>query len=114
MLAIPLAARASPASITEQVREALQDVEAVVVMPAFRALLAEMNRLPPKDRSAFVDSVVLNHKERAKRGVMVPDDMIIQRTIFADGRPTLFCVTKHLPIGNPWKKVTVTFDNTPK
>jgi len=37
--------------------------------------------------------------------------MLIQRSEFADQRPTLFCVSKVLPLAYPWHKITVTFDS---
>ena len=35
----------------------------------------------------------------------------MQRSEFADQRPTLFCVTKMLGLAYPWQKVTITFDS---
>jgi hypothetical protein len=42
---------------------------------------------------------------------VVPHDIIFQRSAFSDNRPSLFCMTKYLPDGIGWKKVTITFDN---
>lgn len=93
------------------VKAALADVERFVESPPFRVILDELWSIPPHRRPAFVASVILDQEERALRGVRVPDDLIVQRSTFSDGRPTLFCVTKLLPAHLQWKKVTVTYDN---
>ncbi len=54
-------------------------------------------------------NVVINKDELVARGISVPEGMTVQRSAFADGRPTLFCVTKYLP--DRMRKVTITFDN---
>lgn len=68
-------------------------------------------RLPPDERASLVSEVVLDPGARASRGITVPAGLVIQRSTFADARPTLFCVAKHLPRNLGWKKVTITFDN---
>ncbi len=106
---------ADPGQSTEQIRSVIQEgIEQVgefTATPAFQALLDELYDLPDQERPAFVQDVVLNPAERARRGIDVPADMLIQRSEFADQRPTLFCVSKVLPLAYPWHKVTVTFDS---
>ncbi len=41
----------------------------------------------------------------------MPIGLSLQRTQFADERPTLFAIVKHVEIG-PWRKLTITVDNT--
>jgi hypothetical protein len=77
----------------------------------FRALLDEMWNLPKEHRAEWVRQVILSDEALAARGIVVPAGMTLQRSAFADNRPTLFCVTKHLPPGLHWHKVTITFDN---
>jgi hypothetical protein len=74
-------------------------------------VLAEMAALDEDARSNFVVDELLEPTRRADRDLVVPNGMQIQRSQFADGRPTLFCVSKVLPLAYPWHKVTITFDN---
>jgi hypothetical protein len=92
-------------------KAALDDIYEFVSTAPFQALLEEMWALPLADRPSFVSSVVLSEEQRQLRGVHVPDRLIVQRSAFSDGRPTLFCVTKALPPDLHWKKVTITYDN---
>lgn len=105
------AERGSPDHIRLVIREGLEEIARFVATPSFRALLDEMYALPKDERPTFVSDVVLDFQQRARRRITVPDDMVIQRSKFADGRPTLFCVTKVLPLAYPWHKVTMTFDS---
>lgn len=77
----------------------------------FRILLSELYDQPAKERPKFVEQVILNEAELARRGVQVPQGLIIQRSAFKDQRPTLFCVTEKTPKGSLWEKTTFTFDN---
>ncbi len=84
-----------------------------VTMPAFKVIIDECASLHPQERPAFVLSVLLNKEELERRGVHVPDGILIQRSAFGDRRPTLFCVKKYLPekYSNVWQNVNLTFDN---
>jgi hypothetical protein len=73
--------------------------------------LRELYGLPEEDRADYVLNVLLSPQEQERRGITIPPGMVIQRSAFRDNRPTLFCVTQHLPPDLGWQKVTVTFDN---
>jgi hypothetical protein len=88
---------------------ALEDIYAFIQADAFQNLLEELWAQEPSQRLAFVDEVILSDRERRRRNVFVPDGMAVQKSHFADHRPTLFCVSKKLA-REPWK-VTITFDN---
>jgi hypothetical protein len=98
-----------PRWLGEQVRSATTDIAYFVNTEEFQSLLAELYSKPVSERHDFVRNVIINKDELATRGISVPDGMTVQRSAFADGRPTLFCVTKYLPGGK--RKVTITFDN---
>jgi hypothetical protein len=76
----------------------------------FCGLYAEMLELPEALRPEFVNSVWLRPEVLARRGIKMPAGICIQRSQFADRRPTLFCVTM-IMAGDSWKKITITFDN---
>lgn len=90
----------------------LDDIIDFVTTPAFRAVVDELNDQPASAWPDFVESVLLDDAELERRGVTVPEDVLIQRSSFGDGRPTLFCVVKYLPeeYRDLWAKMTVTFD----
>lgn len=90
---------------------ALGEIKNFVLTPEFQALLTEMYKLPPHLRYEFVELVWLDEDVLRARGLEKPEGLLIQRSEFADKRPTLFCVTKTLPPGLGWHKVTITFDN---
>jgi hypothetical protein len=98
-----------PLWLGEHVRSATTEVAEFVATEEFQALVAELYSKPVSERFAFVRDVAIDKDKLAKRGVSVPEGMTVQRSTFADGRPTLFCVSKYLPDGK--RKVTVTFDN---
>jgi hypothetical protein len=94
----------------EEVEASLNEINELVKTPQFQELLAEMRALPTEElRYRFVRDVVMNKGTLTERGITVPDTMIVQRSVFMDGRPTLFCVTKYL--SDRQQKVTVTFDD---
>lgn len=101
----------SPAMIAEEIRAALAEISDFVQTPPFAALLAELWALPQEQRKVFVRDVLIDSAELRRRDVVVPAGLVVQRSAFRDRRPTLFCVTKHLPPGLLWEKVTITFDN---
>jgi hypothetical protein len=77
----------------------------------FINIVKECFALPERLRHEFVELVLLSTEQLSARGVHIPHGLRIQRSYFADRRPTLFCVTCALPDGCGWKKVTMTFDN---
>lgn len=95
------------------VQEALEDVISFVQTEEFQGVLQELHETPTTEKPKFVVDILLSDKELEKRGISVPEGLLIQRSTFADNRPTLFCVSKKLPHGCLWEKVTVTFDNPP-
>nr|BFD88338.1 hypothetical protein StreXyl84_77390 [Streptomyces sp. Xyl84] len=97
--------------IAQEIRSALSEVIAFICSPQMESVMKEFASLPQHERAKYVTDVLINPEEIRRRGVEVPPDMIIQRSAFKDERPTLFCVTKHLPPDLGWEKVTVTFDN---
>ncbi len=101
----------APEVIAHHIKAGINEIIDFVMTEPFKELLAEMAGVPAADRPRFVLEVVLNEDERVARGVFVPDHMLIQRSTFHDGRPTLFCVSALTPLSYPWRKVTVTFDN---
>ncbi|ESZ50931.1 hypothetical protein ACYG9R_06650 [Mesorhizobium sp. RSR565B] len=94
-----------------EIKELQSHLVDFVCQEPFKKLLQEIYQLREDLRHEFVEAVLLDRSLLRKRGVEVPDDLHIQRSHFADGRPTLFCVVKKLPEGYGWKKITVTFDN---
>lgn len=81
--------------------------------PAFQALMVEMSTLSASERPRFVADVLIDREELARRGVEVPDGILIQRSAFGDRRPTLFAIKHFLPkeFANVWENVNITFDN---
>lgn len=98
-----------PDVIGRQARAALEDIQEYVLSAPFQRLLGDLWSLPPDQRDQFVRQVLLAPEALAARGATPPDAITIQRSSFADGRPTVFCVTKLLPDGV--RKMTMTFDN---
>jgi hypothetical protein len=102
----------SPAHLQVVITQGVTDIGAYVAAPPFKDLLRELYELPSERRPAFVEEVVLDVDARRQRGLEDPSPgLVIQRSTFADGRPTLFCVSKVLPLAYPWHKVTITFDD---
>ena len=102
----------SPRELQAIMQTSLNEIGEFAQSPPFQAMLNEMWAHPPEKRPDFVLGVILSPTEREKRSVFTPQGLVIQRSTFADGRPTLFCVSKILPPGGPWHKVTITFDNS--
>lgn len=100
--------KTDPSQLGNEVTAGIIEIGRFVESPAFEKLLLELRAVPVEQRVEFVKSVVLNQKELAQRGIRVPVGLVIQRSYFADNRPTLFCVSKKLNDGK-WK-VTITFD----
>jgi hypothetical protein len=103
--------RHTPEFIQSVIQEGIEEIGRFAVQPEFQALLEDLYARPREERPQFVVDVVLNPEEQARRGIVAPEGMVIQRSAFADGRPTLFCITKKVPLAYPWHKVTITFDS---
>lgn len=97
--------------VAANIAHALRGVIEFVDTEPFQGVIRELRSLAPAERFEYVRSVLLVSDELAKRGVIVPPQLLIQRSAFKDGRPTLFCVSKDLHGSPPWHKVTITFDN---
>lgn len=84
-----------------------------ITTPEFKALHDEMRSLPPAKRPSFVERIILNSAELRRRGVVVPEDILIQTSAFGDRRPTLFVVKIFLPskFHCAWENTNITFDN---
>lgn len=87
------------------------ELEEFYLSDAFQELLAELFSIPEDLRFDFVEEVILKVEQLERRGIRCPRGISLQRTQFADERPTLFAVVKHVQIG-PWKKLTITIDNS--
>ncbi len=106
-----VAAVPEPEQVANAVRKELAAIIDFVVSEPFQFLLAELRFTPFDERPQFVLDVMLDQAEREARGVFVPANMLIQRSTFHDGRPTLFCVSAMTKLAEPWRKLTYTFDN---
>jgi hypothetical protein len=96
---------------TVERQRAQQEIIDFISLPSFQAVLAELGSLPEQMRHEFVELVLLDKEQLNFRGIQIPEGIHIQRSHFADNRPTLFCVARELPPASLWRKVTVTFDN---
>jgi hypothetical protein len=101
----------APEGLDAAIRQALTEISQFTSTAKFQNLLQELYDLPINDRARFVESVIIEDSALRSRGIDTPQGMIVQRSAFGDKRPTLFCVTKYLPPGYQWKKVTLTFDS---
>lgn len=102
-----------PEELSTAMRQAYDEIIEFVTTPAFKALHRELMRLPRRERPGFVGRVIMQPDELAKRGVLVPEGMLIETSAFGDRRPTLFVVKKYLPLKfhGAWENVNITFDN---
>jgi hypothetical protein len=101
----------SSESVKAEIKNGVEEIGRFVASSPFQMVLGELARLEADARPQFIADELLDPTRRARRGLVVPDGMHVQRSEFADGRPTLFCVSKVLPFAYPWHKVTITFDN---
>ncbi|MFE4023242.1 hypothetical protein ACFXPZ_38595 [Streptomyces sp. NPDC059101] len=94
-------------------RKTYDELIEFVTTPAFKAIHQELMMLDPRERPAYVARVLMQPDELARRGVTVPDGILIQRSSFGDRRPTLYAVKKYLPekYHAAWENVNLTFDN---
>jgi hypothetical protein len=100
------------AELAGVMRQTYEELIAFVTSPEFKAVLTEMNTLPPEAHPTFVKLVLLNKEALTARGVSVPEGILIQRSSFGDRRPTLFVVKKFLPekYHDSWENVNLTCD----
>jgi len=94
--------------------EGYDELMQFVLTPEFKELHKELYQLSKEERPGFVRGVIMNEDELEKRDIVVPEELLIQRSSFGDRRPTLFCVKKYLPekFHNAWENVNITFDNS--
>jgi hypothetical protein len=99
--------------LTKAMRATYDELIDFVTKPEFKSIMVELGSLPARKRQSFIVSVLLSTEELAKRGLNVPEGILIQRSAFGDRRPTLFCVKKYLPkkFHDVWQNVNLTFDN---
>lgn len=94
----------------DEMLSVLEEINAFTETKAFTSLVSELKSIPDRNsKYEFVRNVIINKKEQLKRGINVPEGMLIQRSYFSDNRPTLFCVVKYLKDGK--RKMTITFDD---
>lgn len=101
-------AYASAEEFRQDIKESIMRIADFVYNTNFHSVVDEMRSLPVEKHRTYVRNVIINKNELKKRNIDVPDDLIVQRSVFADNRPTLFCLTKYLKDG--LRKVTITFD----
>jgi len=101
-----------PEDLFEVLQNTYAELNNFVLTPEFKSIIDELYSLSPHKQPEFVKSVVINRDELTRRGVNVPDGIIIQRSTFGDDRPTLFVVKKYLPRDYQvaWQNVNLTFD----
>src|ERR1700722_2327432 len=101
---------------TDELRHAMREGYAAIISfvtsEPFKNLCYEFGGLTDLERDAYVRNVILDRDELLKRGVAVPEGILLQRSSFGDRRPTLFCVKKYLPkrFHGAWENVNLTFD----
>ena len=101
------------AELAEVMRATYDELITFVTTPSFKSLHSDLMSLPPRERPDFVARVFLSPDELAKKGVTVPEGILIQTSAFGDRRPTLFAVKKFLPTKyhRAWENVNITFDS---
>ena len=99
--------------LADVMNQAYAELLAFITTPEFRAVFDELMSAPPEHRPRFVLEVLLDPDELARRGVVVPNGILIQQSAFGDRRPTLFAVKKFLPekYHVAWENVNWTFNN---
>ena len=96
--------------LDEQVQKAWDELIAFCSQQPFLELTKEMWSLPVELQQEFAETAFHDASLLVSRGAIVPDGLVVQRSLFEDARPTLFCVTKKLPDACIWDKITATFD----
>jgi len=99
--------------LSSAMRETYEELLSFVSQSAFRSLHRELMALPAEERPRFVAEVIFSPGELARRGISVPDGILIQTSAFGDRRPTLFVVKKYLPakFHGAWENVNITIFN---
>ena len=84
-----------------------------ITSDSFISTMEEMSEMSHLERPRFVSDVLLSKDELFKRGIEIPEGILIQRSAFGDRRPTLFAVKHFLPekYSDVWQNVNITFDN---
>lgn len=94
-------------------REAYDDIIAFVTTSSFVAFYEEMMSLDQTERPGLISRVLFQPDELRRRGILVPDGILIQTSAFGDRRPTLFAVKKMMPekYSMVWENMNLTFNN---
>ncbi|HJP60218.1 MAG TPA: hypothetical protein VJ865_09465 [Gemmatimonadaceae bacterium] len=102
-----------PVELRLAMREAYDAIIAFVATPSFRAFHEEMMGLAPAERPGFISSTLFDPAERMRRGIDLPEGILIQTSAFGDRRPTLFAVKKMMPVkyAVAWENMNLTFNN---
>jgi hypothetical protein len=102
-----------PEELSSVMRETYDELIEFVTTPGFRAMHRELMSLPPPERPAFVGRIIMQPFELGRRGIQVPEGILIETSAFGDRRPTLFVVKKYLPARyrGAWENVNITFDS---
>ncbi len=103
----------TPDEIHAAARRTYDELIDFATTPAFRAVVEDLESVPEFTRPDRVWEVLMDEAELARRGVEIPDGVLIQRSTFGDRRPTLFCIKKYLPerFHAVIQNVNITFDN---
>jgi hypothetical protein len=103
----------SQANLVAVMRSYYDDLIDVVAQDSFQRFYYEMMALPQVERPDFVATELFDPKGRERRGIDIPDDVLLQTSAFGDRRPTLFAIKKMLPeqFSVAWENVNLTFDN---
>ncbi|MBB4212552.1 hypothetical protein EV659_11226 [Rhodothalassium salexigens DSM 2132] len=101
------------AELAAAMRATYAELIAFVTQPAFVAIYNDLWSRDAADRPRFVNEVIVNRAELERRGVDIPEGILVQTSAFGDRRPTLFAVKKFLPdrFHDAWENVNLTFDN---
>jgi hypothetical protein len=101
------------AELARVMRETYDDIIAFVTTPAFSNFYEEMMSLNPTQRPGFISRVLFRPDELRRRGIVVPEGILIQTSAFGDRRPTLFAVKKMMPVKyqSVWENMNLTFNN---
>lgn len=83
-------------SLRSALTNAYEDLRIFFNSLKFQELLSELNNLPEDLKTSFVKDVILNSTERKKRGLVVPDDILIEISTFRNGRKSYFCIRKRV------------------
>lgn len=93
-------------------RSAYDELIDFIIDTTFKDVIEDMYKRPESERPGYVTDKIMNPEYLRSRGIKVPKDILIQRSSFGDGRPTLFVVKKYLEENDRdiWENVNITFD----